>query len=271
MGKIKKIKQDRKRAEVEAQIRKMKRNRNIIRFSLIFVLLAILFTGGIFGYKSADAKWKVGQKMSSLTNKIKVTLRQAQSGPKSQETKSVASTYNPKAKNYSAQPAMKIDKNKTYLANVETTDGNFTIELNTKDTPITVNNFVTLSRDGFYNDTVFHRIIKDFMIQGGDPKGDGTGGPGYKFADEKFSGDYTPGTVAMANSGANTNGSQFFIMTGDYSNGKLPKNYVVFGKVTIGMDIITKIAATPVESSSSGEQSKPTQTVKITKVTITEK
>lgn len=257
MGKIKKIKQDRKRAEVEAQLKKMKRNRTIIRFSVLFVLLASLSTGGWFGYQKADAKYGVKDRAVALWAKTKEKKAEVVS-----ETKS---------KTYKEAPKMQIDVNKTYLAKVETTDGNFTIELNAKDVPNTVNNFVTLSRDGFYNNTVFHRIIKDFMIQGGDPKGDGTGGPGYKFADEKFTGDYTPGTVAMANSGANTNGSQFFVMTGDYSNGKLPKNYTVFGKVTEGMATITKIAATPVSASGSGESSKPNQKVEITKVTIVEK
>jgi len=257
MGKIKKIKQDRKRAEVEAQLKKMKRNRTIVRFSVLFVILALLSFGGWFGYRKADARYGIKDRAVALWAKTKEKIAEVAS-----ETKS---------KTYKEAPKMQIDVNKTYLAKVETTDGNFTIELNTKDVPNTVNNFVTLSRDGFYNNTVFHRIIKDFMIQGGDPRGDGTGGPGYKFADEKFTGDYTPGTVAMANSGANTNGSQFFVMTGDYSGGKLPKNYTIFGKVTEGMTTITKIAATPVSASGSGESSKPNQKVEITKVTIVEK
>lgn len=257
MGKIKKIKQDRKRAEVEAQLNKMKRNRLIIRLSVLFVLVALIFYGGILGYKTADSRYGVGNKVATVWKK---TQKQT---PKS-ETKE-------KTKTYKEAPKMQIKTGKTYLAHVETTDGNFTISLNAKDTPITVNNFVVLARDGFYNDTVFHRIIKDFMIQGGDPNGDGTGGPGYKFNDEKFTGDYTPGTVAMANSGPNTNGSQFFVMTADYSNGKLPKNYTIFGRVTEGMATITKIASTPVKASGSGENSKPTKEVKITKVVIEEK
>jgi cyclophilin family peptidyl-prolyl cis-trans isomerase len=257
LGKIKKIKQDRKRAEVQAQLKKMKRNRNIIRFSVVFVLLALLFATGMFGYKTADQKYNVSQKITDLANQAKRVVQ-----------KPTTQSSNLKNKTYKESPKMQIDQNKTYLAHVETTEGDFTITLNANDTPITANNFVTLSKDGFYDGTIFHRIIKDFMIQGGDPQGNGTGGPGYKFADEKFAGDYTPGTVAMANSGANTNGSQFFIMTADYSGGKLPKNYVIFGKVTDGMDTITKIAATPVSTSSSGESSKPNQKVEIKKITI---
>lgn len=141
------------------------------------------------------------------------------------------------------------------------------IALNAKQTPITVNNFVTLARGNFYDNTIFHRVIKGFMIQGGDPKGDGTGGPGYKFNDEPFTGDYTRGTVAMANAGPNTNGSQFFIMQQDNA---LPKNYVIFGKVVVGLDVVDKIADAPVESNGMGEQSKPVNPVKVLSVQITQ-
>jgi len=104
------------------------------------------------------------------------------------------------------------------------------------------------------------------MIQGGDPKGDGTGGPGYTFADEPFAGDYNRGTVAMANAGPNTNGSQFFIM---HQNYPLPKNYVIFGQVVKGMEVVDKIATAPTESG--GENSKPINPVKVTSVEIVEK
>ena len=140
-----------------------------------------------------------------------------------------------------------------------------------KDAPKTVNNFVMLAKDKFYDGLTFHRIVKDFMIQGGDPAGTGSGGPGYKFNDEPVVGDYTQGTIAMANSGKNTNGSQFFIMTGDYSNGKLPKDYVIFGKVSSGLDVVKKLNETATTDNGSGEQSKPTEKVVISKVTIEEK
>ena len=114
-----------------------------------------------------------------------------------------------------AQPKLSIDQNKTYQAVLKTTVGDIVIDLYVDKTPITVNNFVYLANKGFYNNTVFHRVVNGFMIQGGDPVGNGTGGPGYQFDDEPFEGEYTRGTVAMANSGPNTNGSQFFIMHQD--------------------------------------------------------
>jgi peptidylprolyl isomerase len=178
----------------------------------------------------------------------------------------------PAASTASTAPAMTIDKNKTYTATIKTNFGDIVIQLLPKDAPLTVNNFVVLARQGFYDGIIFHRVVKGFMIQSGDPTGTGSGGPGYKFADElPTTLDYTKGTVAMANSGPNTNGSQFFIMLGDYSGGKLPKNYSIFGKVTGGQDIVDKIGEVPVTKSASGEVSSPTVDVHIVTVTITEK
>lgn len=155
-----------------------------------------------------------------------------------------------------------------FTATVQTTEGSIVIALNKEQTPKTVENFVTLAKKGFYNNTIFHRVIKGFMIQGGDPKGDGTGGPGYTFADEPFTGEYTRGTIAMANAGPNTNGSQFFIMHADYP---LPKNYVIFGRVTSGMDTVDKIANAPVTPNRySGEPSTPVNPVKVLSITISE-
>jgi len=166
------------------------------------------------------------------------------------------------------KPEMLIDENKDYQAVLKTTKGEITIDLNGEETPKTVNNFVYLIRNDFYNQTIFHRVIKGFMIQGGDPKGNGTGGPGDKFNDETFQGEYTRGTVAMANSGPNTNGSQFFIMHKDYN---LPKNYVIFGKVSGGMEVIDKIAESEVKPSSTGENSLPVNPTKIKSAKIIEK
>ncbi|HBB02283.1 MAG: cyclophilin-type peptidylprolyl cis-trans isomerase, peptidylprolyl isomerase [Candidatus Peregrinibacteria bacterium GW2011_GWF2_38_29] len=154
---------------------------------------------------------------------------------------------------------------KAIKATVYTTVGDFDLELNVKDTPVTANNFVTLAKKGFYDNTIFHRAIKGFMVQGGDPTGTGMGGPGYKFKDEPFKGEYDRGAIAMANSGPNTNGSQFFIMHKSYP---LPKNYVIFGKVTKGIETIDKIAEAKVVRSDSGEMSKPVDPVKITKIEI---
>lgn len=171
-------------------------------------------------------------------------------------------------KQYANPPKMEINTNKKYNATLNTSKGIIELNLFASENPETVNNFVFLSKDGFYNGTTFHRIVKDFMIQGGDPKGDGTGGPGYKFNDEKITRDYKRGILAMANSGPNTNGSQFFIMQKDTP---LPKNYVIFGEVVKGMDVVDKIADTPTEDNGMGEKSKPTEPVIIQSVTISEK
>lgn len=171
---------------------------------------------------------------------------------------------------YKTPPAMMIDPQKHYSALVETNRGSFTIELFAAKAPNTVNNFVFLAQDGFYNGISFHRIMKDFMIQTGDPLGNGTGGPGYTFADELPPAEpYAPGIVAMANSGPNTNGSQFFICNGD--NSKLlnsQPNYTVFGRVSAGMDVILKISDTPVQNSVRGEPSQPMENVFIKKITV---
>lgn len=165
------------------------------------------------------------------------------------------------------KPNFEIDKNKKYTVTLKTTEGDIIIELNVKDKPKTSANFVNLSKANFYNNTIFHRVISGFMIQGGDPKGNGTGGPGYKFDDEPFEGEYTRGTVAMANSGPNTNGSQFFIMHKDYP---LPKNYVIFGKVIKDIEVVDKIAEAPVTFSPTGEKSKPLNPVTVKEVEIKE-
>ncbi len=177
-----------------------------------------------------------------------------------------------KSKSYASAPAKSISVEKIYTAQIKTSKGSMNIVLYPKDAPNTVNNFVFLAREGFYNDTVFHRIIKGFMVQGGDPKGDGTGGPGYRFADEKVTREYTRGTIAMANAGPDTNGSQFFIMHADYP---LPKNYVIFGSIdpkdAESLKTLDAIATTPTSFSSMGEQSKPIDTVAVQSVIIDEK
>ena len=164
-------------------------------------------------------------------------------------------------------PELIKNKNMNYIALLKTTAGDIEIALNDKETPITVNNFVLLAKKKFYDGTIFHRAVKDFMIQGGDPTGTGMGDPGYKFDDEPFSGEYTRGMVAMANSGPNTNGSQFFIMHKDVP---LQKNYVIFGKVIKGIEAVDKIATAPVIANSSGEMSKPVKPVVINSVEIIE-
>jgi peptidylprolyl isomerase len=145
-------------------------------------------------------------------------------------------------KTYDQPPKMQIDTTKHYLATLDTSAGKIVLELFASEAPKTVNNFVVLSRDGFYNGTIFHRVIKGFMIQGGDPKGTGTGGPGYQFENENkdTKRTYAEGTVGMANAGPDTNGSQFFIM--DAANGLPPHDYTIFAQVKEGQDVVHKIA-----------------------------
>lgn len=159
-----------------------------------------------------------------------------------------------------------------YEAVVHTDKGDFTIELLANDAPATVNNFVFLARDGYFDDVIFHRVIREFMIQTGDPTGTGRGGPGYRFEDElPPAKTYAPGVVAMANAGPNTNGSQFFVCTGELSqNLNQAPNYTVFGTVVSGMDTVHSIASDPVERSETGEPSKPTNPVHISSVEIVE-
>jgi len=164
-------------------------------------------------------------------------------------------------------PQMTIEQGKDYQATIKTNFGDVVVQLLPEDAPIAVNNFIFLSGQGFYDGVKFHRIVKGFVIQGGDPTGTGSGGPGYRFADEKVSREYIAGTVAMANAGPDTNGSQFFITLTDLSN-RLPKNYTIFGLVTSGFDIVETIGDVQVTQSSSGELSSPTKDVSINGVVI---
>jgi cyclophilin family peptidyl-prolyl cis-trans isomerase len=166
------------------------------------------------------------------------------------------------AKQYSAPPALTIDPAKKYTATIETTAGTLVADLFPDEAPMTVNNFAFLAGEGFYDGVIFHRVIKGFMIQGGDPTGTGRGGPGYRFNDEKVQRKYLRGTLAMANAGPNTNGSQFFVMHADYP---LPPNYTIFGFLTKGYDVLDAIATAP-----TGAQDRPANPVQITGVTVAE-
>ena len=170
-------------------------------------------------------------------------------------------------KQYNSAPPMEIDVSKSYSATFETTEGTIEFELFANDAPNTVNNFVFLARDGFYEGVIFHRVISGFMVQSGDPTGTGAGGPGYRFDDEPVTKGYLRGTLAMANAGPNTNGSQFFIM---HQDNALPPNYTIFGIVRTGIDIVDAIAGTAVTMSPNGEQSKPVSPPVINSIAITE-
>jgi len=168
---------------------------------------------------------------------------------------------------YANQPEMKINTDSSYTAVIKTNLGDMTVEFFTDDAPITVNNFISLSKDGYYDNVIFHRVISGFMIQGGDPSGTGHGDygkyPGYKFDDElNNQRPYEKGILAMANAGPNTNGSQFFIMHVDYP---LPYSYTIFGQVVDGFDVIDEIASVETDSAD-----KPTTDVVISTVEITE-
>ena len=181
-----------------------------------------------------------------------------------ESTEEIEMTYD---KTYSAPPAMNIDEKGNYSAVIETSLGSIEIELFTDIAPITVNNFVNLSNDGYYDNVIFHRVIKGFMIQGGDPSGTGHGEmgkyPGYEFQDELNNPmQYEKGIVAMANRGPNTNGSQFFIMHVDYP---LPYDYTIFGKVSNGIDVVDAIA-----NVQTGDMDKPVDDVVINSVDIKE-
>ena len=168
---------------------------------------------------------------------------------------------------YDKQPKMNLNSDSTYSAIINTNLGEMSVEFFTDDAPLTVNNFVTLSKDGYYDNVIFHRVISGFMIQGGDPSGTGHGDygkfPGYEFEDElNNQRPYEKGILAMANRGPNTNGSQFFIMHADYP---LPYSYTIFGKVTEGLEVIDKIASVETDSAD-----KPTDDIIINTVEIVE-
>jgi len=200
---------------------------------------------------------------SKSTNSLPTTNLSATSLP--------PSTISSQVKEWGSPPAMQIDTNKQYTATINTNLGNIEVQLFANEDPKTVNNFVFLANQGYYNGCKFFRIVKGFVIQTGDPTNTGTGGPGYQFADEPVTRNYLQGILAMANSGPNTNGSQFFICLADLTT--LPKDYTIFGIVTSGMDVVQAIGNTPVEANPmmGGEMSSPTQDVHINTVTIGEK
>lgn len=214
------------------------------------IILSILIVGtvsfGIYYFVSKDNK---------TVDEFSIT-----SGAISSSTPEVLETVE------SVQPSNITNDKKTHMVTIETNYGKIVIETYDADAPNTVNNFVTLAQKGFYNGLTFHRVIKGFMIQGGDPNGNGTGGPGYQFADElnpntpSYKAGYQKGVVAMANAGPNTNGSQFFIMHQDYP---LPNNYTIFGKVVSGQDVVDTIA-----NVKTGANDKPVSPVIMKTVTV---
>lgn len=218
---------------------------SLVILLIIFVILCIV-VGGIFIYK-----YYLTQKLNNLSQQVQ-KLKQSQG----QDTN----------KQSTIQTNNSTIKNMSHIVTIKTNMGDISFTTYDADAPNTVKNFITLADKGFYNGVIFHRVIPGFMIQGGDPTGTGTGGPGYTFADElnpntdSYKAGYQKGVVAMANAGPNTNGSQFFIMVADY---QLPNNYTIFGKVVSGQDVADAISKVQTNSSD-----KPLSSVTMEKVTV---
>ncbi len=245
--------------------------KNIIVSVLVVLLIGLLgyYIFGIDGTKTSVQK-------DSLVGAPVMTSDGYAQGDLATTTQSIVSSQNPPVSSgvnpqgttqTSNQPTQTPFNPKIkHMVTVETNYGKIVFETYTSDAPKTVENFVTLAGKGFYDGLIFHRVIPGFMIQGGDPNGNGTGGPGYKFADElnpntpSYKAGYKKGVVAMANAGPNTNGSQFFIMLADYP---LPNNYTIFGKVVSGQDVVDAIGQVQ-----TGANDKPMKSVVMQKVTV---
>lgn len=168
----------------------------------------------------------------------------------------------PRQQQFNEPPEMGIDTSKRYSATMETSLGTLVIALDAINAPITVNNFVFLAAHHYYDGVIFHRIIRDFVCQGGDPTGTGRGGPGYRFVDEPVKRPYELGSVAMANAGRDTNGSQFFLISGPSGVG-LPPQYNHFGQIVKGLDVLAQM-----QSVATDRQDRPNEDVVIHSVTI---
>ncbi len=190
---------------------------------------------------------------------------QSQTSTANKTTNTNQTEGKPVDKTKTAKPVMNIDQNKTYIAVLHTNQGDIKIQLDAKNTPIAANNFINLAKMNFYNDTIFHRVISGFMIQGGDPLGTGAGGPAYTFEDEQSPNKLVRGSFAAANRGPNTNGSQFFIVTAD-STPWLDGKHTNFGQVIEGLNIVATIDKAPTNSGD-----KPLTDVIIKSVKIIEK
>jgi cyclophilin family peptidyl-prolyl cis-trans isomerase len=260
MGRRTREKQLRRLAERRAAERRRRRRQRVIAGVVAGALAlgAVGFAGYVFLLGSEEERSRPAAGPASPSPSVTPELPVACGGrmpPQAEEEKRM----------YNAPPKMQIDPKKRYTAVMDTSCGRIELELFADLTPKTVNNFVFLAREGFYDGLTFHRIIPEFMIQGGDPLGDGTGGPGYQFEDEivkrlKFT---EPGLLAMANSGPDTNGSQFFITTSEPKH--LNGLHTIFGRVTSGTDAVRKIEAV---GSPSGA---PSERVYIERVRILER
>lgn len=216
--------------------------RGLARYPWAITIISLLIVAGIFAAHAysigpfappAKAKPKAAAPSPCVASAVVKELTNTAAAPTAAAFAKIQHTY-------SKAPAMTIDTKKLYCVGLNTSEGLIVLALTPSLAPNTVNNFVYLAQNHFYDGLKFHRVLPNQIIQTGDPKGDGTGGPGYKFNDEPVKGNYTAGCVAMANSGANTNGSQFFICTGDDSK-LFAKSYNIFGDVVQGLAIAKKI------------------------------
>jgi cyclophilin family peptidyl-prolyl cis-trans isomerase len=250
-----------RQAAIVARQRASQRNRKVAAAVLVGILIlgvaALVSTGGDDGDETVSAG-----ATTIPTTVTSVATTAAGAVPPECPAPDGSS---PRTASFTSAPPMCIDPAKTYAADIKTNKGSITVALDTKQAPKTANNFVFLARHHFYDGLGFHRIVPGFVIQGGDPAGNGSGGPGYKFEDElPAPGQYKEGALAMANSGPSTNGSQFFIVTGQTAS-TLPPNYSLFGQVTTGLDVVKAI-----EALGTPQGAAPSQPVTIESVTIKE-
>ncbi len=265
-----------RQARLEAEQKAKKRKQQLRRVAT-FVVIAAVVVGVVALLSHGSSKKKAAAATSTTaTTKPSTTTTTAHQGGSGNTSPSAittsadcpASLSTPLNKPYwTSAPPMTIDPTKTYTATVTTDVGPFTIQLDPQAAPKAVNSFVFLAKQHFFDCIVFHRVIQTFMDQTGDPTGTGSGGPGYTFADElpkTASPQYPLGSVAMANSGPNTNGSQFFIVAGPQGE-SLPPSYTLFGKVTSGMSVVDKINA----DGSAATSSTGTPTVEHRMVSVT--
>ena len=263
-----------RQSRLEAEQKAQKRKQSLRRTITIVVVAAVVVGVSYLIFKPGKKSTSTAATTSTTTS-ASTTTTPAPAGGSGDKSPSAITTSADCPANFSATlnkpsypsyPPMTINASKTYTATVTTDIGPFTVQLDPKAAPKAVNSFVFLANQHYFDCMIFHRVIPSFVDQTGDPTGAGTGGPGYKFADElppTASPQYPLGSVAMANSGANTNGSQFFVVAGSQGENLAP-SYTLFGKVTSGQDVVDKINAA---GASSGT---PTALHRMVSVTVTE-
>jgi len=253
-------------AQLEAA-RQQKKRQSLIRGSVGFVLIIGLFVLFAFLHSSGGGKKSNATAPTTTASSGPTTTTTVNPALAAVQCNDTKPPDNPNRPTFTTAPPMTIDVNKKYTATIETSCGKITADLDAKGAPKTVNNFVFLAQKHFFDGLTWHRVVKDFVIQGGDPQGTGQGGPGYQFEDElpKDSPSYKLGSLAMANSGPNTNGSQFFIVTGENGT-QLPPSYSRFGMVTGGLEVAQKLES--FAQNPPDPNGKPSRTLYILSITI---